>query len=160
MDGRPDVLSYTSEPLEEDLDLTGLVEVRLFASTTGTDCDWVVKLIDVYPEDHEPREMGGFQLMVADDVVRAKFQRSLSDPVAVEPGEVVEYTIDLRTRNHRFRAGHRVMLQVQSSWFPLIDRNPQRFVDIPRASADDFRRAEQRIHASRAYPSRIRLQSR
>lgn len=160
VDGRPDVLSYTSEPLEEDLDLTGLVEVRLFASTTGTDCDWVVKLIDVYPEDHEPREMGGFQLMVADDVVRAKFQRSLSDPVAVEPGEVVEYTIDLRTRNHRFRAGHRVMLQVQSSWFPLIDRNPQRFVDIPRASADDFRRAEQRIHASRAYPSRIRLQSR
>lgn len=155
---RPDVLTFCTQSLDEPLEVSGRIAVRLFASTTGTDADWVVKLIDVYPERYEPRpEMGGYQLMIADDVVRAKFRSSLADPQPVEPGAVIEYAIDLRTRNHLFRRGHRVMLQVQSTWFPLIDRNPQTFTDIPTATAADFRSATHAVHASAAHPSRILL---
>lgn len=157
VDGRPDVLTFVSEPLSEDLEVTGHLEARLFASTTGTDSDWVVKLIDVYPEDYPEREMGGFQLMIADDVLRGKFRESFTEPKAIEPGSVQEYVIDLRTRNHRFRRGHRIMVQVQSSWFPLIDRNPQTFVDIPNAGESDYRMAEQRIYSDPEHSSRIRL---
>lgn len=154
---RPDVISFVSEPLEEDLEVAGKIVARLFASTTGTDADWVVKLIDVYPEDYTPREMGGFQLMIADDVLRGKFRKSFSEPEAITPGAVEEYVIDLRTRNHMFRKGHRVMVQVQSTWFPLIDRNPQTFCDIPNAKAADFQRAEHRIVSTPDHPSRIEL---
>lgn len=158
VDGRPDVLTFVTEPLEEPVELTGTVVARLFGSTSGTDCDWVVKLIDVYPEKYEAEpEMGGYQLMIADDVVRAKFRHSLANPQPVEPGKVEEYTIDLRTRNHLFRPGHRIMVQVQSTWFPLIDRNPQTFVDIPSAKASDFKKTEQRVYFSPEYPSRIEL---
>lgn len=156
--GRPDVLTFMTAPLEGDVSVEGLIEVRLFASTSGTDCDWVVKLIDVYPEDYEAkRELGGYQLMIADDVIRAKFRESLSEPTPVEPNKVYEYAINLRSRNHRFRAGHRIMLQVQSSWFPLIDRNPQSFVDIPEAEESDFRESIQRVYFGGDYPSRVRL---
>ena len=118
----------------------------------------MVKLIDVYPEDHVPkREMGGFQLMIADDVLRGKFRNGFEKPEPVVPGEVNEYVIDLRTRNHMFRKGHKIMLQVQSSWFPLIDRNPQTFVDIPEAKATDYREAEQRVYFTRQHASRIRM---
>ena len=155
---RPDVLTFCTPPLDEPLEVSGRIAVKLHASTTGTDADWVVKLIDVYPEQYEPtRELGGYQLMVADDVVRAKFRNGLDAPEPVEPGAVVEYTIDLRTRNHLFRKGHRVMLQVQSSWFPLIDRNPQTFVDIPSATAADYRRATHTLHATPEHPSRVVL---
>lgn len=153
---RPDVISFITEPLEDDMEMIGKIEAHIFASTTGTDCDWVVKLIDVYPEQYPAKpEMGGFQLMVADDVLRAKFKNSFSKPVAITPGEVNEYVINLRTRNHCFRKGHRIMVQIQSSWFPLIDRNPQTFVDIPNATESDFQTATQKVYCSQVHPSHI-----
>lgn len=155
---RPDVLTFVTEPLAEDVALAGEIEVRLFGSTSGTDCDWVAKLIDVYPESYSDRpEMGGFQLMIADDVIRGKFRDGFEEPQPLSPGEVDEFVIDLRTRNHLFKKGHRIMLHVQSSWFPLIDRNPQRFVDIPNATESDFQKAEQRVYFSPDYPSQIRM---
>ena len=156
--GRPDVVTFTTEPLKQDVTVEGLIEVQLFASTSGTDCDWVVKLIDVYPEDYEPqKEMGGYQLMIADDVLRAKFRNSFAEPQPVTPNQVERYTIQLRSRNHQFRAGHRIMLQVQSTWFPLIDRNPQTFVNIPEATESDFQRSTQRIYFGNEHPSSVRL---
>jgi putative CocE/NonD family hydrolase len=155
---RPDVLSFVSEPLDADVDVVGSIEAQLFASTSGSDADWVVKLIDCYPEKYEPKpEMGGYQLMVADDVLRGKFRHGFEKPVPIEAGEVTEFRIDLRTRNHRFRKGHRIMVQVQSTWFPLIDRNPQKFIDIPTATAADYRSAEHRIYFSTKHASRLRL---
>ncbi len=156
--GRPDVISFVSEPLEEDVDWVGSAAAHLFASTTGTDSDWVVKLIDVYPERYpEKIEMGGFQLMVADDVLRGKFHKSFTKPEALESGAVNEFVIHLRTRNHRFRKGHRIMVQVQSSWFPLIDRNPQTFTNIMLAKEADYQSAEQRIYCTPQFPSHIEL---
>lgn len=158
---RPDVLSFVTEPLTDDLEVTGRIVARLFTSTTGTDADWVVKLIDVYPEDYAPRpEMGGYQLMIADDVFRAKFRNGFDRPEPIEPGAVTPIEIDLRTRHHCFRNGHRIMVQVQSTWFPLIDRNPQTFVDIPSASEADFGAAEHRIHTSPEAPSHVEIQIR
>lgn len=155
---RPDVLSFVTEPLQEDLSVTGRITARLHASTTGTDSDWVVKLIDVYPEKYAPRpEMGGYQLMIADDVLRGKFRRSFSKPEPVKPGEVNEFEVRLRTRNHRFRKGHRIMVQVQSSWFPLIDRNPHKFMNIMNAEEADYQSATQRIYCSEQHPSHIEL---
>ena len=155
---RPDVVSFVTEPLEADIEVAGRIVAHLFASTTGTDSDWVVKLIDVYPESYaEKPEMGGYQLMVADDVLRGKFRKSFEEPVPLEPGKIEEFTIDLRTRNHLFRKGHRIMVQVQSTWFPLVDRNPQQFLDIPTAKAEDYHSATQRVYCSREYPSRIDL---
>jgi putative CocE/NonD family hydrolase len=155
---RPDVLSFVTEPLEDDLEVAGHLMAELFASTTGSDSDWVVKLIDVYPEQYADKpEMGGYQLMIADDVLRGKFRNSFSQPEPLEPGQVNPFRINLRTHNHVFRRGHRIMVQIQSTWFPLIDRNPQKFVDIPRATADDFQTAEQRIYMSTGRASRISL---
>lgn len=155
---RPDVLSFVTEPLPENVEVVGRIAAHLFASTTGTDSDWVVKLIDVYPENYPAKpEMGGYQLMIADDVLRGKFHKSFEKPIPLEPGKATEFRIDLRTRNHLFRKGHRIMVQIQSSWFPLIDRNPQTFVDIPGAKAGDFRKAEQRIYFTMSQPSHIRL---
>ena len=144
---RPDVISFTTPPLEEDLTIEGLLKVHLSASSSGTDCDWVVKVIDVYPESYpEKPEMGGYQLMIADDVLRAKFRDGFQQPSALQPDQIYDFEINLRTRNHRFRRGHRVMVQVQSSWFPLIDRNPQTFVTIPEATEDDYQSATQMIY--------------
>lgn len=158
VDGRPDVLTFVTEPLDSDVEVAGHIFARLFASTSGTDSDWVVKLIDVYPETFEEKpEMGGYQLMIADDVIRGKFRNSFSKPEPLEPGKVTEFEINLRTRNHLFRKGHRIMVQVQSSWFPLIDRNPQTFVDIPQATEDDYQAAEQRVYFSTEHPSHIQL---
>jgi putative CocE/NonD family hydrolase len=155
---RADVVTFVSEPLTEAVEVTGQLTAQLFASTTGTDSDWVVKLIDVYPEHYPDQpEMGGYQLMIADDVLRGKFRDGFEEPKAIEPGQVESYRIDLRTRNHLFRPGHRIMVQVQSSWFPLIDRNPQTFVDIPNATEADYQRATQRIYCSPEYPSRIEM---
>ncbi|MCA8954365.1 MAG: CocE/NonD family hydrolase [Planctomycetes bacterium] len=142
---RPDVVAFTTAPLAADVAVSGHITARLFASTSGTDADWVVKLIDVYPEDHPERELGGYQLMIADDVLRGRFRDGFDKPHAITPGAMREYEIDLRTRNHLFRAGHRIMVQVQSTWFPLIDRNPQTYCDIPNAKPDDFKTAEHRV---------------
>lgn len=156
--GRPDVLSFVSEPLEEDLEVAGHIEVSLSASSSGTDCDWVVKLIDVYPEKYEDQpEMGGYQLMVADDVLRAKFRRGFRHPKPLTPNAREQIKIDLRTRNHMFRQGHRVMVQVQSSWFPLIDRNPHKFMRIPEATEADFEPALQRVYCEQGSESYIDL---
>jgi putative CocE/NonD family hydrolase len=158
-DDRPDVAAWETPPLAEDVTITGKITAHLFASTTGTDSDWVVKLIDVYPEDYpaDPA-MGGYQLMIANDVFRGRFRRSFEKPEPLEPGKIEEFTIDLHAADHRFLKGHRIMVQVQSTWFPLIDRNPQTYVDnIFLAKAEDFRPATQRIFRSAAHPSHIVL---
>jgi len=156
---RPDVLSWETEPLAEDVTVTGRIVARLFASTTGTDSDWIVKLIDVYPEDvpAEPA-MGGYQLMIANEVFRGRFRSSFEKPEALVPGRITDFTIDLHGTDHRFLKGHKIMVQVQSTWFPLIDRNPQTFVEnIFLAKASDYRPATQRIFRSKAHPSHIVL---
>jgi putative CocE/NonD family hydrolase len=156
---RPDVLSWETEPLAEDVTVTGRLTARLFASTSGTDSDWVVKLIDVYPEDYptEPT-MGGYQLMIANDVFRGRFRKSFERPEPLVPGQAAEFVIDLHGVDHRFLKGHKIMVQVQSTWFPLIDRNPQSYVEnIFLAKASDYRPATQRVYRSKAHPSRIVL---
>ena len=159
VDRRPDVLSWESAPLEADLTIAGEVQAHLFAATTGSDADWIVKLIDVYPEHLPGRwEMAGFQLMVSNEVFRARFIHSRETPQAIKPGAVVAYPFSLHTQNYTFRKGHRLMVQVQSSWFPLIDRNPQTFVpNIFEARESDFKTATQTIYRSPAYPSHIVL---
>jgi predicted acyl esterase len=119
---------------------------------------WVVKLIDVYPETYPSNPaLAGHQLMIADEVIRAKFRKSFSKPEPVVPARVIEYVIDLEPRSHRFLKGHKIMVQVQSTWFPLIDRNPQTFVNIPTAKASDFQKATHRIYRSARSPSHLRL---
>jgi uncharacterized protein len=158
-DLRPDVLSWTTPPLAEDVVLTGEAAARLFASTTGTDADWVVKLIDVFPEDVPGNPgLGGYQLMVAGEIVRGRFRNGCERPEPVPAGRVEAYSVDLLQHNHRFLKGHRIMVQVQSTWFPLYDRNPQTFVDnIFLAGADDYRPATHRVFGSRTHPSHVRL---
>ena len=155
VDGRPDVLTFETQPLDFDLSISGRIITKLFASTSGTDCDWVVKLIDVYPEDQT--EMAGYQLMIADEVIRAKFRNGFQTPKIVPSNEVIEYHIDLNSRNHTFKKGHKIMVQVQSTWFPLIDRNPQSFVNIPTARLEDYRKSVQRVYRSDDYPSHVVL---
>jgi len=156
---RPDVLSWETGPLAEDVTVTGRITARLFAATTGTDSDWIVKLIDVYPEDFpDDPKMGGYQLMIAGEVLRGRFRRSFEKPEALVPGEVAEFAVDLHAADHRFLKGHRIMVQVQSTWFPLIDRNPQTFVDnIFLARASDYRAATQRVYRSKTHPSHVVL---
>ena len=157
VDGRPDVLSWTTEALTEDVVLTGRVLANLFASTSGSDSDWIVKLIDVYPNEYpaEPR-MGGYQLMVANEVFRGRFRESFVSPRAVTPDKIESYRIDLHHLDHRFRKGHRIMVQIQSTWFPVIDRNPQRYVEnIFKARQSDYVKARQRIFRSRTYPTHL-----
>jgi putative CocE/NonD family hydrolase len=157
--GRPDVLTYETEPLTEDVVIAGSMKVKLFASTSGTDCDWVVRLIDVYPEDYaKPADMSGYQLLIAGEPVRARFRKSLEKPEPVKPGAVEEYSIDLNWGHHRFRKGHKVMVQVSSTWFPVIDRNPQKFVpNIFEAEDADFRKATQRVYRSPKFASHLVL---
>jgi len=156
---RPDVLSFETEPLAEDVTLSGAVLAHLFASTTGSDADWIVKLIDVYPDRMDDRpEMGGYQLMVVGDVFRARFRESFETPKPVIPDEVNEYRISLHSVDYTFKRGHRIMAQVQSTWFPLIDRNPQTFVpNIFEARDSDYRTATQSIYRSAASPSHLEV---
>jgi uncharacterized protein len=150
------VLSWQSDVLDRDLVIAGQIDANLFASTDGSDADWVVKLIDVYPGNDA--HMPGHLLMVANDVFRGRYRRSLEKPEPIVPGSIERYRIDLHTQNYRFRRGHRIMIQVQSTWFPLIDRNPQTFVaNIFKAQPSDFRRATHRIHRSPQYPTHIVL---
>ena len=156
---RSDVLSWETDTLEADVTVTGALVAKLYASTSGSDADWVVKLIDVYPE-HYPKEpkMAGYEFMVANDVFRGRYRKSFEKPEAIVPGKVEEYTIDLHTLNHVFLRGHKIMVQVQSTWFPIIDRNPQKFVpNIFEAKESDFQVATQKIYRSALFPSRIEL---
>lgn len=155
--GRPDVLAWETDPLTEDITISGNVIGHLFASTTGSDADWIVKLIDVYPETYpaEPR-MGGYQLMVANEVFRGRFHKSFEKPVALTPNAVNEFAVNMRYCNHRFQKGHKIMVQVQSSWFPVIDRNPQKFVpNIFKATDADYIKATHSIHRSKQFASHV-----
>jgi len=173
VDNRPDVLSYVSVPLDHDLTITGAVAADLFASTSGTDADFIVKLIDVYPENATPnawneeagpapgqyaKSVNGYELPVAMEVRRGRYNTSYEHPSALVAGKPVEWKIPLRDRDYVFLKGHRLMVQVQSTWFPLIDRNPQKFVpSIYKATAGDFVKATQRVYSSPALPSHIVL---
>lgn len=159
---RPDVLVYQTELLEQDITLAGPIAASLRVSTTGTDSDWVVKLIDVYPGDYpnpEPNpsgvQMGGYQQLVRGEAFRGKFRNSFENPEPFEPGRVTKVEYRLPDIYHTFRRGHKIMVQVQSSWFPLVDRNPQKFVDIYKARAEDFQKATQRIHRSSEASSQL-----
>lgn len=156
---RPDVLSYVSDVLTEPMHIAGLPMVNLLASTTGTDSDWIVKLIDVYPEDVPSQlELGGYQLMVAADIFRGRYRDSLEKPTAIPSDKVQRYRFTLPNSNHVFLPGHRVMVQIQSSWFPVYDRNPQSFVpNILLAQPTDYKVALQRIFHSASSASSIEL---
>ena len=156
---RPDVLVYQTEPLEDDVVISGPVKPELFVSTTGTDSDWIVKLIDVYPDDYEtlPTDgrgratpaklpMNGYQQLIRGEVFRGKFRNSFTTPEAFEPGKVTKVAYGMNDINHSFRRGHRIMVQIQSTWFPLVDRNPQKFMDINSAKESDFQKAVQRVY--------------
>jgi hypothetical protein len=157
--GRTDVLTYTSDVLTAPVEIRGQAVANLIASTSGTDSDWVVKLIDVYPDevaDHP--ELGGYQLAVAMDIFRGRYRESLSTPRAIEPGKPLAYRFPLPPADHEFLPGHRIMVQVQSSWFPLYDRNPQTFVEnIFRAKPGDYKKATQRIYRAPGQASSIEL---
>ena len=159
MDDRPDVLTWQTEPLTEDVTIAGAITAKLFVATTGTDGDWIVKLIDVYPEQYpKDPKLAGWELMVANDVVRARFRSSFVTPAPLTPNHVTPLTIDLHSQDYRFLKGHRIMVQVQSSWFPLIDRNPQTFVpNIFEARASDYRPATVRVYRSARWPSSIEV---
>ncbi|TLY52835.1 MAG: CocE/NonD family hydrolase [Gemmatimonadetes bacterium] len=159
VDDRPDVLTWETEPLTEDVPIAGDITAHLFVSTTGTDGDWIVKLIDVYPEDHpKDQKLAGWELMVANDVFRARFRNSFEKPAPLTPGQVTPLTIDLHSQDYRFLKGHRIMVQVQSTWFPLIDRNPQTFVpNIFEARGSDYRPATIRVYRSARWPSSVEV---
>ena len=173
VDHRPDVLSFVSAPLDHDVTVTGPVAAKLFASTSGTDSDFVVKLIDVFPDDAQKPEWSendgakpggwamtgnGYELPIAMEVRRGRYLKSNEHPEALTPDKPAEWDVPLRDRDHVFRKGHRIMVQIQSSWFPLIDRNPQTFVpSIYDAKAADFKTATQKVYASPDMPSQIVL---
>ncbi|MBM3728112.1 MAG: CocE/NonD family hydrolase [Acidobacteria bacterium] len=161
---RPDVLVYQTEVLEEDLTLAGPVTPVLHVATTGTDADWIVKLIDVYPDDYpdpapNPAEvrMGGYQQLVRGEVFRGRYRNSFEKPEAFVPGRAAKVEYGMNDVFHTFRRGHRVMVQIQSSWFPLVDRNPQKFVEINTAREGDFARAQHSVYRTRALPSLVRV---
>jgi putative CocE/NonD family hydrolase len=170
---RPDVLVYQTEPLEEDVTIAGPISPKLFVSTTGTDSDFVVKVIDVYPadypdpgEDEDPKSndvppphiaLGGYQQLLRGEPFRGKFRKSFEKPEAFTPGKVEQIDFTMPDVNHTFRRGHRIMVQVQSSWFPLVDRNPQTFVDIPYAKPADFVKATEKIYRGGATASGVEV---
>ncbi|WP_432708411.1 CocE/NonD family hydrolase [Pedobacter sp.] len=155
---RPDVKVYQSEVLTEDITLTGPLTADLFVSTTGTDADYVVKLIDVYPEDatstlSKEVMMGGYQMLVRGEIMRGKFRNSFEKPEPFVPQEVTQVKYELPDVGHTFKKGHRIMVQVQNSWFPLADRNPQKFMDIYSADDKDFQKATHRIYHDASHPT-------
>jgi uncharacterized protein len=171
---RPDVLVYETPVLQEDVTIVGPVSPKLFVSTSGTDSDWDVKLIDVYPEDYpdsklQPQEdrdkrtdvgpptftMAGYEQLIRGEPFRGKFRHSFEKPEPFTPGKVEQVNFTMQDVNHTFRRGHRIMVQIQSSWFPLTDRNPQTFVNIPDAKPSDFVKATERVYHDKAEPSGI-----
>jgi putative CocE/NonD family hydrolase len=177
---RPDVLVYETEPLESDVTIAGPIKVDLQVATSGTDADWVVKVVDVYPGDYPANapagggagagggapagppaanavKMGSYQQLVRGEPFRGKFRNSFEKPEPFTPNQAAKVAFEMPDVYHTFRRGHRIMIHVQSSWFPLIDRNPQTFTDIPRAKASDFQKATHRVHRSRQLPSSVTL---
>ena len=171
---RPDVLTYETEPLTEDVTIAGPVKPKLKIASTGTDSDFVVKLIDVYPEDFPdppnpeaalgkrilgaaPIVMGGLEQLVRGEPMRAKFRDSWEKPTPLVPGRMTSVNADMPDVNHTFRTGHRIMIQVQSSWFPLVDRNPQTFTDIPFAKPEQFVKATETIYRQADAPSGVEV---
>ena len=156
---RPDVISFSTDTLSEDLTVTGKIVAHLFASTTGTDADWIVKLIDVYPNfDQKSFSMSGYELPVAMESFRGRFRKSFSNPTPLTPNMPEEFVIDLHQINHVFKKGHRIMIQVQSTWFPVIDRNPQKYVpNIFEAKESDFIKATHTIYFNAKYPTYVEL---
>ena len=157
VDDRPDVLSWETDVLQEDVTIAGEVLAKLFASTTGSDADFIMKLIDVYPEEgNTEAKMNGWQLMVSNEVFRGRYREGYTRSVPIKPDSVLPFSWSLHTQNYTFEKGHRIMVQVQSTWFPLIDRNPQTFVpNIFNAKASDFKAATMRVHRNSRYPSSI-----
>jgi putative CocE/NonD family hydrolase len=163
---RPDVLVYQTGVLEDDITLAGPLVADLWVSTSGTASDWIVKLIDVFPSDmpeHEgtPRGvyMGGFQMMVRSEVIRGRFRNSYEHPEPFVPNQPTQVVLPLQDVLHTFKSGHRIMVHVQSTWFPLVDRNPHNYVEniYTEADEDDFIAATQRVYRSSGYPSRLRV---
>jgi putative CocE/NonD family hydrolase len=169
---RPDVLVYQSPVLEQDVTVAGPIRPKLFVSTTGTDSDFIVKLIDVYPqkelEERRRRPAGdvgvpetdlqGWEQLIRGEPFRGKFRHGFEKPEPFTPGKVEEIDFTMPDINHTFRRGHRIMVQVQSSWFPLVDLNPQTFVEIPRAQPEDFKKATERIYYEAGHASAIAVQ--
>jgi len=164
---RPDVLVYQTEPLTEDVTVAGPYQVRFTVSTSGTDADWVVKVIDVFPDDaggptsrargNTSVRLGGYQMLVRGDVLRGKFRKSLAAPEPFTPDAPTEISFTLQDSFHTFQVGHRLMIQVQSSWFPMIDLNPGTFTHLYEAKPSDFHKTTQRVYYSAAHPSYVEL---
>jgi len=157
--GRTDVLAFVSDTLTSPMKISGEPVANLFASTTGTDSDWVVKLIDLYPDEVAGQpNMGGYQLMVSADIIRGRYREGFETAKPIEPDKPLLYRFALPTANHVFLPGHRVMVQVQSSWFPLYDRNPQTFVEnIFWAKPSDYKKATQRVYHAPGQASFVEL---
>jgi hypothetical protein len=147
VDGRPDVATWVSKPLDDPITIRGAVTAHLFADTTGTDADWVVKLIDVYPDDAEESVMSGYQLIISGEIFRGRYREDLTEAKPIEAGAVLEYTVPLPHVNHTLLPGHRLMVQIQSTWFPLYDRNPQTFVPSIMSAPDSaYEKQQHRVH--------------
>jgi putative CocE/NonD family hydrolase len=155
---RPDVLVYQTPAMTEDLVVAGPLDVELWVSTTGTDADFVVKLIDVFPDNSDPSVQPGFQMMVRSEVFRGRFRESFEQPKPFVPGQPAKIRMELLDVLHRFQKGHRLMVQIQSTWFPLVDRNPQKFVpNIYFAKPEDYQKATHRVYRSADHSTSIRL---
>jgi uncharacterized protein len=161
---RPDVLVYQTAALTEDVTIAGPIVASLLVSTTGTDSDFIVKLIDVYPDDapdNQPNpagvKMGGYQMLVRGEPFRARFRNSYSNPEAMTPGKPTKVEFTMPDSYHTFLKGHRIMVQIQSTWFPLVDRNPQKYVDIYKATEADFQKATQRVYRAGSAGSHLTL---
>ena len=155
---RKDVATWSTAALDHDVTVTGDVMADLFASTSGTDGDWVVKLIDAYPDEASQGNLAGFELMIVDEIFRGRYRKSYEKPEAAPANKVEEYKFSLHAADHVFLKGHKIMVQVQSTWFPLYDRNPQKYVqNIMTASPSDYKIATEKIYGTREYPSQIEL---
>jgi putative CocE/NonD family hydrolase len=159
---RPDVLVYESEPMTQNVTVSGPITATLFVSSSGTDSDFIVKVIDVFPNDTpDPNpnptgvKLGGYEMLVRGEPMRARFRNSFEKPEAMVPNQVTKVEFTMPDVNHSFQIGHRIMVQVQSTWFPLVDRNPQKFVDIYKASEADFQKATQRVYHAGQYRSHL-----
>ncbi|MEW6736954.1 MAG: CocE/NonD family hydrolase, partial [Acidobacteriota bacterium] len=161
---RPDVLVYQSELLTENVTIAGPITATLYVSTTGSDSDWIVKVIDVLPDNTPDNpntsagvRMGGYQMLVRGEPMRAKFRESFSEPKPMTAGKITKIEFTMPDINHTFLKGHKIMVQVQSSWFPLVDRNPQQFLDIYNAKESDFQKATQRVYHSEEFSSHLKV---
>jgi len=158
---RPDVLVYQTDILEADVTIAGPIIANLHVTSTGTDADWIVKIIDVYPDDAQRNRndllMGDFQMLVGAEVFRSKYRNSYEQPEPLVPGKITKIEYDLRDKYHCFLKGHRIMIQIQSTWFPVIDRNPQKFTDIYHAGEEDFQKATQQVFRSVKHPSHVQV---